>query len=159
MNSLSLPVDQSAALAQPALRDVRTEALADLIRARMARPIRRLLVIGCGSGKEAAILGQSLGAETLGIDLVENFDPRAASLVQLRGGDATRMQFEDGSFDFAYSYHALEHIPRHREALREMRRVLAEGGGGIVSAHPIACASSDTSAARIPAHSRSCAGT
>lgn len=129
MNSASLPVDHSAPATEPALRDVRTEALADLIRARSTRPIRRLLVVGCGSGKEAAILGQVLGADTVGIDLVENFDPRAASLVQLRRGDATCLEFADGSFDFVYSYHALEHIPQHLAALREMRRVLADGGG------------------------------
>src|SRR5205814_6881549 len=33
------------------------------------------------------------------------------------------------AFDFVYSYHALEHIPNFRQALGEMRRVLAPGGG------------------------------
>jgi len=109
-------------------RDLRTEALADLIRGSTARPIRRLLVVGCGSGKEAAVLAEVLDAETTGIDIVQNFDPEAATVVQLRYGDATRLDFADGSFDCVYSYHALEHIPQHVQALREMRRVLEEGG-------------------------------
>ncbi len=129
MNPLSGPVPIPVPAAQLALRDVRTEAMAGLFLERCAQPVRRLLVVGCGSGKEAAILGQMLGAQTVGIDLVEDFDPRAAALVQLRRGDATRMAFADGSFDFVYSYHALEHIPDHLAALREMRRVLADGGG------------------------------
>src|SRR5688572_14273360 len=102
------------------VRDFRTEVLAKLIRERHGQPVRRLLVVGCGSGREAAVLAQALGAETIGIDVVEDFDPAAAALVDLRRGDATRLQFRDRSFDFIYSYHALEHIPDHLRALNEM---------------------------------------
>jgi ubiquinone/menaquinone biosynthesis C-methylase UbiE len=50
------------------------------------------------------------------------------SLVDLREGDATALEFGDGEFDLVYSFHALEHIPNYRGALGEMRRVLASGG-------------------------------
>jgi SAM-dependent methyltransferase len=116
-------------IAQPAVRDVRTESLANLIAERAGRPVRRLLVVGCGSGKEAAVLSSVLGAQTTGIDLVEDFDREAAARVELRRGDATRLEFADGSFDFVYSFHALEHIRDHTQALREMRRVLDDRGG------------------------------
>lgn len=109
-------------------RDLRTEALADLIRGSSRRAIRRLLVVGCGSGKEAAVLAEVLGAETTGVDIVVNFDPEASTAVRLLYGDATRLDFADASFDCVYSYHALEHIPQHVQALREMRRVLADDG-------------------------------
>jgi SAM-dependent methyltransferase len=109
-------------------RDLRTEALADLIRGSNVRSLRRLLVVGCGTGKEAAVLAEVLGAETTGIDIVENFDPEAATVVRLLYGDATQLDFADGSFDCVYSYHALEHIPQHVRALQEMRRVLADDG-------------------------------
>jgi SAM-dependent methyltransferase len=39
------------------------------------------------------------------------------------------LDFGDQTFDFVYSYHALEHIPDFRRALAEIRRVLSPGGG------------------------------
>jgi SAM-dependent methyltransferase len=128
MNALSHSVAMDPPLPKTRFRDLRTEALADLIRSSSSRPIRRLLVVGCGSGREAAVLAQVLGAETIGIDIVENFDPDAATIVDLRFGDATRLEFADASFDCVYSYHALEHIPQHVQALCEMRRVLVDDG-------------------------------
>lgn len=108
--------------------DGKTEAIAKLIRQRVNRDICRLLVVGCGSGIEAAILGRELNSEVIGIDLSSSFDPVAASLVTLRQGDATALTFADNTFDFIYSYHALEHIPNYRKALAEMYRVLTYGG-------------------------------
>jgi ubiquinone/menaquinone biosynthesis C-methylase UbiE len=129
---MNAPSSSAAVLPLPAhagkFRDLRTEALADLIRASGRRPIRRLLVVGCGSGKEAAVLADVLGADTTGVDIVVNFDPAASMAVRLLYGDATRLEFVDGSFDCVYSYHALEHIPQHAQALQEMRRVLANDG-------------------------------
>lgn len=114
--------------ANPALRNGKTEALAGLIRARTRAPIRRLLVVGCGSGVEAAVLARELGAEVLGVDLETAFDSTAAAAVELRQGDATCLDFASGSFDFVFSYHALEHIPAYGKALAEMERVLSKGG-------------------------------
>jgi len=116
--------------AQAVFVDGKTEALAGIIRERAHRPIRRLLVVGCGSGVEAAVLSRTLGAKVVGIDLNDaSFDAAAAACVDLRRGDATRLEFEDESFDFVFSFHALEHIPEYRRALAEMARVLAPGGG------------------------------
>ena len=106
----------------------KTEALARIIRERVRSPIRRILVVGCGSGVEAAILARELGAETTGVDLYSTFHPFAARMVDLRNGDATSLEFEDGAFDLVFSYHALEHIPNYRKALDEMKRVLAVSG-------------------------------
>lgn len=108
--------------------DGKTEAIARIIRERTAAPISRLLVVGCGSGIEAAILAKELGATVVGVDLNSNFNSSAAGLADLRHGDATALEFGDGAFDFVYSYHALEHIPDYRKALQEMRRVLVSGG-------------------------------
>ena len=109
-------------------RNDRTAVLAAILRERVRTVGRRVLVVGCGSGTEAAVLGATLGAEVMGIDLAGNFDPAAAAVAQLRTGDATRLEFADGSFDLVYSYHVLEHIPQHAKALAEMRRVLSPGG-------------------------------
>jgi SAM-dependent methyltransferase len=115
-----------------ALCDPKTLALAEILRQRYCAGPRaplRLLAVGCGSGIEVAGLARHLSAEATGIDIAPNFDPRAASVVDLREGDATQMEFEDATFDFVYSFHALEHIPDYRAALREMRRVMRPGAG------------------------------
>jgi SAM-dependent methyltransferase len=110
------------------VRDRKTEVLAGIVRERIPTSIHRLLVVGCGSGKEAAVLATALHAQAVGVDLHGRFDAAAARAVELRRGDATRLDFADGSFDFVYSFHVLEHIPNYAQALGEMRRVLHEGG-------------------------------
>lgn len=106
----------------------KTEHLAQIMQAHVGRPIERLLVVGCGSGQEAAILKQQLRCQVIGIDLQTRFDPRAAAFVQLEYGDATAIRYADAAFDYVYSYHALEHIPQYMTALAEMRRVLHPRG-------------------------------
>lgn len=106
----------------------KTEAIARIVRARNAAPIRLFLVVGCGSGAEAAILSRELEGRAVGIDLKAEFDPAAARAVDLRRGDATCLEFQDEEFDFVYSYHVLEHIPEYMKALAEMHRVLRKGG-------------------------------
>jgi SAM-dependent methyltransferase len=107
----------------------KTMIVAGLIRRHFVSPPKRLLVVGCGTGREAAQLAVSLGADVTGIDIQPRFDSAAAQAATLKVGDATSMEFGDGAFDFVYSYHALEHIPDFRRALAEMRRVLRPKGG------------------------------
>lgn len=111
------------------LTDSKTEKVAQIIRKNYQSGIKKLLVVGCGSGKEAAILAQQLNAEVTGIDLKENFDAQALEYAALQKGDATNLKFADKSFDFVFSYHALEHIENPSKALREINRVLKTGGG------------------------------
>lgn len=110
---------------------VRSKAtvVAGIIAARHEEPIARLLVVGCGSGREAADLARALGCEVQGIDIQANFDPEAAKVAVLRRGDAMALDYSAESFDFVYSYHALEHIADAQLALSEMHRVLKPGGG------------------------------
>jgi SAM-dependent methyltransferase len=108
--------------------DRKTAVVADLIRERAPEKIRRVLVVGCGPGREAANLAEALDAEVIGIDLNAKFDPLAAARVELRRGDARSLDFPQGSFDLTYSYHVLEHVGDHRKALAEMHRVLTPKG-------------------------------
>ncbi len=108
--------------------DDKTKVIARIIRESYPGTIQKVLVVGCGSGTEAAVLAQELDATVVGIDLNADFDPVATQIVDLRQGDATRLDLADGELDLVYSYHALEHIPDFRKALSEMRRVLREGG-------------------------------
>jgi ubiquinone/menaquinone biosynthesis C-methylase UbiE len=111
----------------------RTSVLSELIASRLTESANelgrsKLLVVGCGSGIEAAVLAKDLNAEVTGVDLSTDFDPRACQVATLQQGDATALEFPDKAFDVVYSYHALEHIPDYHAALNEMQRVLREGG-------------------------------
>jgi SAM-dependent methyltransferase len=108
----------------------KTEALLRLIVPRHQGPLERILVVGCGSGHEAGILAQHLRAETRGIDLGGEFafDHEGSRPAMLTIMDACALDFDDGSFDLVYSFHALEHIPNFCQALTEMSRVLRLGG-------------------------------
>lgn len=74
-------------------------------------------------------MAQQLPAEVSGIDLKNEFDPEAAKIATLQTGDATALAFADETFDFIFSYHALEHIDNPVKALQEMRRVMKPGAG------------------------------
>lgn len=111
------------------LDDNKTVAVARIIENHSSVRIGNMLVVGCGSGMEAAILAQELNANVVGIDIVANFLPAAARYADLRVGDATALEFEDASFDFVYSYHMLEHVVTPGLAVSEMSRVLRPRGG------------------------------
>lgn len=49
-------------------------------------------------------------------------------------GDATRLQFADNSFDILIANHILEHIPDDITAMKEMLRVLRNGGVAVLQA-------------------------
>lgn len=111
------------------MSDSKTAAIANILARQFSVRPKNVLVVGCGSGIEAAILADSFRARVVGIDIDDSFNPAAKSTATLQVADATAMPFSDGEFDFVYSYHALEHIPDYKKALGEMRRVLKPGGG------------------------------
>jgi SAM-dependent methyltransferase len=58
---------------------------------------------------------------------------RAGTRVMLRGEDVTRLRFRDGQLRGVLSLDVLEHVPDHRRALREFRRVLGPGGACVMT--------------------------
>lgn len=106
----------------------RTLAIAEILSESGVASGARVVVVGCGTGREAAVLADRLQAQVIGIDIVDGFDSLACEWANLQVGDAQAMNFPDASFDVVFSYHALEHIPNHHKALAEMRRVLKPGG-------------------------------
>jgi SAM-dependent methyltransferase len=91
---------------------------------------RRILEIGCGKGAVLSFL-QSLGHTVYGIDV----DAKAISEckdshpgMDVRVGSGDGLPFEDSMFDIVLSLDVFEHISDSNQHLREVRRVLKEGG-------------------------------
>lgn len=107
----------------------KTAILAKLLAAQQPTPIKRILVVGCGSGFDAGVLARYFGCPTIGIDIYDDlFAAAAAAPAEFAKMDARALDFADGVFDLVYSFHALEHIPEPWRALAEMNRVLRPGG-------------------------------
>ena len=103
-------------------------ALAKLIAQFSAnRPIRTILVVGCGSGDDARALAGYFNTQVEAIDLENYFVGTENTPVRFTQMNACELEFPDGTFDLVYSFHALEHIPDYKAAISEMRRVLKPG--------------------------------
>ncbi len=101
------------------------------------RPGMRVLDVGCGIGGPAMTIAGHSGAHVTGVDLVDHRVAAAQATAARRGlaeltdfqhGDALRLPFEDATFDAAYSFEALCHVPDKAAAYREVARVLKPGG-------------------------------
>ncbi len=106
-----------------------TATLARLIKSHLKRLPTRVLVMGCGDGRDAAQLALSLDADVTGIDRQARFDRSAAAHATLHACELSALRYGDGAFDFVYSHQNFEHVSSLRAALYEMRRVLKHGGG------------------------------
>ena len=105
-------------------------------------PAARWLEAACGP----AIVGRAIATRVgsvHGVDLtpamVEKGRAEAAAAgidnIELSLGDATALEFEDGSFDGAVTRFSLHHIPAPRRLLEEMARVVRPGGWVVVADH------------------------
>jgi SAM-dependent methyltransferase len=108
----------------------KTEALIEVMSAFFQRNLKDILVVGCGSGREAGMLARAFQADVIGIDLGDDytFDHQGSAPAKLLMMDAKDLKFPSGSFDMVFSFHTLEHIPEPQRALKEMSRVLRPGG-------------------------------
>lgn len=80
---------------------------------------KRVLDYGCGLGSYRRRL-ERRGAEWVGLELTGP----AASVI----GDGNALPFTDGVFDAVLCAAVLEHMPEPDQTMREIRRVLADGG-------------------------------
>jgi ubiquinone/menaquinone biosynthesis C-methylase UbiE len=96
----------------------------------------RALEIGCGRG-----VGTELILDLFGATSVDAFDldPRMVALarrrlrsrggrVRLWVGDAAAIAAPDASYEAVFDFGIVHHVPRWRDALAEVRRVLVPGG-------------------------------
>ena len=106
------------------------------------RPGDRLLDLGCGAGRHAFEAARR-GARVVAFDadpaelkdvaallsaMAESGEAAAAAVASAVNGDATRLPFDDASFDRVIAAEVLEHIPSDDLALGELARVLRPGG-------------------------------
>lgn len=91
------------------------------------RAFRRVLVVGCGDGTEAAHIASETGALVVGLDLDVDASKRRPGVHLLRA-DARALPFRDATFDSLYCYHVLEHVPAPSRAVAEAHRVIASPG-------------------------------
>jgi SAM-dependent methyltransferase len=124
------------------------------------RPESRVLEIGCGSGRYALYVAESVRCEVLGLDInaagIANCRQLAEErklAVRFECCDVSKgLPAETGSFDAVFSTDVLCHIPNRAALLGEIHRVLEPGGrllfsdaliiGGAISQEEIAIRSS-----------------
>ncbi len=96
----------------------------------------KVLDLGCGNGNTAIWLAQKTGCEVVGVDLshvrVNNAIAKAKDYptlrLQFQKASATDLPFATGTFTHVWSQATLYHIHQRESALREIYRVLQEGG-------------------------------
>jgi SAM-dependent methyltransferase len=104
---------------------------------------RRLLDVGCGTGRFAVLAAERLGARVWGVDPSTEMLARArARAGRRRGGgwrqaSAEQLPFKDGWFDAVHAHLVLHLVGSVPRAVAEMLRVLGEDGRiAIVSFRP-----------------------
>ena len=95
---------------------------------------KKVLEVGCGAGYDAYEFCRK-GAIYTGVDITpENIERtrKHLDLYELTGdirqGDAERLDFPDELFDIVFSNGVLHHVPDIEQSLKEIHRVLREGG-------------------------------
>jgi ubiquinone/menaquinone biosynthesis C-methylase UbiE len=94
------------------------------------KPGEAILDLGCSRGFYVRAM-EAYTDSVVGVDVSEASLKEAVSS-RVRYGDITNLEFEDASFDKAYSLHTVEHLPDLRRFFTEMARVLRPGGMAII---------------------------
>ncbi len=114
------------------------KTLARRVAARIPRG-SAVLEVAPGPGYFAIELAKLDGYSITGLDISKSFvaigranAERAGVAVDFRRGDAARMPFPDGSFDFLLCRAAFKNFSQPVRALQEMYRVLKPGGQALI---------------------------
>jgi ubiquinone/menaquinone biosynthesis C-methylase UbiE len=96
---------------------------------------KQVLEVGCGTGLILQRVAATAGSAT-GVDL----SPGMLRAARARGlevveGSATDLPFADASFDVAYSFKVLAHIPDWDGCMRELVRVTRPGGHIVIDVY------------------------
>ena len=95
----------------------------------------RVLEVGCGMGTMASCWARQ-GARVSAVDLNPTAVAQTRRRFELLGlegdvrqADARQLPFEDGTFDYVWSWGVLHHSPDLARSVRELMRVTRPGGG------------------------------
>lgn len=99
-----------------------------------AHPKVKFLDIGCGSGGSVRA-ATDMGWDAVGIDLDPELIQKGRDVFKANVRCTTLLDanFEANQFDFIRLRDVIEHLPNPLEALQEINRLLAPGGGLLVS--------------------------
>ncbi len=114
---------------------------ADLVRVAALRRGERVLDVACGTGVVARRAAREVGdtGTVVGVDINPGMLSVARSAtppdarIEWREASADAMPFGDASFDVVLCQMGLQFMPDKHAALREMRRVLVDGGRSILN--------------------------
>jgi len=118
--------------------------IVDLVSPLNEKGIKTILDVGCGAGRNAVFLAKE-GFYLVGLDI----SATALSLASKRShsekirnclfvvGTFLNLPFQDGCFSSAFSSYGIENVslPKIKEALSEMKRVVRKGGLLLVTLH------------------------
>ena len=98
---------------------------------------KRILDIACGEGYGSEILAHS-AAHVIGVDLSQDVIANAShkyltKKLEFLVGSCDRIPVPNGTVDLAVSFETIEHHNRHKEMMREIKRVLRPEGILIIS--------------------------
>jgi SAM-dependent methyltransferase len=138
---LSADLDSHAFLQNPASQNIYlylTDYVSDFSSKWLGRSLRSLKILdwGCGKGFITFLL-KEMGAGVTSCDVLGNSDSafgqntpivEAESLEVICLNHSYLLPFENESFDVVLSFGVLEHVPHHLESLREIHRILKQGG-------------------------------
>jgi ubiquinone/menaquinone biosynthesis C-methylase UbiE len=97
----------------------------------------KVLDVGCGLGGPCRMLADKFNCKVTGIDLCEEYIITAKKLSEITGltdktkfiqADATKLPFEDGSFDIVWTQHVQMNIADKIKFYSEIKRVLNDEG-------------------------------
>ena len=91
---------------------------------------RRVLEVGCGIGSIINELNRQ-GCKVVGIDISNSaieYGQKKYADIELKVGTADKLEFADKSFDIVLSFDVFEHLNDLDEHLKDVTRVLADGG-------------------------------